>query len=75
MSTHVDDATGEVRPESPPGPGNDGPGELGQTKAFELLGNDRRRYALHHLMRTESAEIGELAEHVAAWENRGRARL
>lgn len=66
MSASAADPTGET---APSGPVDEGPGELTQTEAFELLGNDRRRYALHHLMDVESAEIGEIAEHVAAWEN------
>lgn len=37
--------------------------------AHALLSNHRRRYALHHLKRAESTELGELSEQVAAWEN------
>lgn len=37
---------------------------------FQILSNQRRRYALHYLRREEeSAEIGELATQIAAWEN------
>jgi len=37
---------------------------------FDLLSNHRRRYALHYLQRHgEEATLGELADHVAAWEN------
>lgn len=37
---------------------------------FQVLGNQRRRYALHYLKRHENpVEIGELATQVAAWEN------
>jgi len=36
---------------------------------FELLSNHRRRYALHHLKHNgPTAELGELAEQIAAWE-------
>jgi hypothetical protein len=43
--------------------------ELDQTEVFELLGNDRRRHALHHLMtREEGCNIGELSRQIAAWE-------
>jgi hypothetical protein len=38
--------------------------------AFEVLNNHRRRYALHHLKRNgPEANIGELSEHIASWEN------
>jgi hypothetical protein len=38
--------------------------------AYELLSNQRRRYALHHLKRTDApSELGDLSEHVAFWEN------
>ncbi|WP_277555481.1 DUF7344 domain-containing protein [Halobaculum limi] len=69
MSTQSGDTGGDVGPDGPFSPDDDGPGELDRTEVFELLGNDRRRYTLHHLMRAKSAEISELAEHVAAWEN------
>lgn len=52
---------------------NEGTGHsrVSPDQGFDLLSNRRRRYALHHLYRTEhqTAEIGELSEHVAAWEN------
>ncbi len=36
---------------------------------FSLLSNQRRRYAIHYLKREEEpVALGELAEHVAAWE-------
>ena len=36
---------------------------------FDLLSNQRRRYAIHYLKREdEPVALGELAEHVAAWE-------
>lgn len=43
---------------------------LSRDDVFELLSNHRRRFALHHLQRNEAnADLGELSEHVAAWEN------
>ncbi|MCU4719002.1 DUF7344 domain-containing protein [Halapricum hydrolyticum] len=43
---------------------------LSRDDAFEILSNRRRRFALHHLQHNgERAELGELSEHVAAWEN------
>ncbi|MFP8952012.1 hypothetical protein ACLI4Z_03425 [Natrialbaceae archaeon A-arb3/5] len=36
---------------------------------FDLLSNQRRRYAIHYCKREdEPVALGELAEHVAAWE-------
>ncbi|RQG92097.1 DUF7344 domain-containing protein [Natrarchaeobius chitinivorans] len=36
---------------------------------FDLLSNHRRRYAIHYCKREEGpVTLGELAEHVAAWE-------
>ena len=48
----------------------DDPG-VSPDQGFDLLSNHRRRYTLHHLTRTErqTAEIGELSERIAAWEN------
>ncbi|MEY7848942.1 hypothetical protein AB7C87_07010 [Natrarchaeobius sp. A-rgal3] len=38
-------------------------------KIFDLLSNHRRRYAIHYCKREgEAVELGDLAEHVAAWE-------
>ena len=43
---------------------------LSRDDAFEILSNRRRRFALHHLQHNgERAELGELSERVAAWEN------
>lgn len=43
--------------------------ELSPTAIFELLADDRRRYALHHLSRTVGAvPLGELAEQIALHE-------
>jgi hypothetical protein len=37
---------------------------------YEVLGNRRRRFAIHYLKRNgPRAALGTLAEHVAAWEN------
>ncbi|ELY48725.1 DUF7344 domain-containing protein [Natronorubrum bangense] len=41
----------------------------GQGEIFDLLSNQRRRYAIHYCKREgEPVELGDLAEHVAAWE-------
>jgi hypothetical protein len=38
-------------------------------KIFDLLSNHRRRYAIHYCKREDCpVELGDLAEHVAAWE-------
>lgn len=38
-------------------------------EVFDLLSNQRRRYAIHYCKREDGpVELGELAEHVAAWE-------
>jgi hypothetical protein len=43
---------------------------LSHDDVFEILSNRRRRFTLHHLQRNvDRAELGELSEHVAAWEN------
>jgi hypothetical protein len=43
---------------------------LTRDDTFEILSNHRRRFALHHLQQNgETAQLGELSEHVAAWEN------
>ncbi|WP_306054098.1 DUF7344 domain-containing protein [Natronococcus wangiae] len=43
--------------------------ELDQGEIFDLLSNHRRRYAIHYCKReNEPVELGDLAEHVAAWE-------
>jgi hypothetical protein len=49
--------------------GTDGE-ELSPDDVFHVLQNRRRRYALHFLkQQDETAEIGEVAQQVAAWEN------
>jgi len=50
------------------GQNTDGP-QLSTDEAFKLLSNHRRRYAVHHLQREGDAEIGDLSQQVAAWEN------
>lgn len=43
---------------------------LDYNDCFDLLSNHRRRYTLHYLERNNGrAELGELAEQLAAWEN------
>lgn len=43
---------------------------LSQEQIFEVLSNQRRRYAFHYLKRTDrEVYLRELAERVAAWEN------
>lgn len=52
-----------------------GPGEsssaVTRDDIYEMLGNQRRRYALHYIERRGPAEVElrDLAERVAAWEN------
>ncbi|WP_049969090.1 DUF7344 domain-containing protein [Haladaptatus cibarius] len=43
---------------------------LSRDVVFQILSNQRRRYALHYLRQHEQpVEIGELATQIAAWEN------
>lgn len=50
------------------------PGQLSQAEIFEVLSSNRRRYVLHHLKQRQGpAELGELAERIAGWEN-GKSR-
>ena len=45
-------------------------GGVSYDECFDLLSNHRRRYALHYLKYNgDSATLGELSDHVAAWEN------
>lgn len=54
----------EDRPRASPGDART------EERVFQVLANRRRRYALHYLLRNEAPfELGELADHVAAWEN------
>jgi len=44
--------------------------EVSYDETFDLLSNHRRRYTLHYLKSNgEHAEIGQLSDYVAAWEN------
>ena len=44
--------------------------DLTPTTIFNLLANDRRRYALHYLSQTVGAvSLGDLAEQIALWED------
>lgn len=44
--------------------------DLSQDEIFGILSNQRRRYAIHHLHQNgDRADLGELAEKIAAWEN------
>lgn len=47
------------------------PAALSRDDIFELLSNQRRRYVLHYLKQRngETTVLGDLSEHVAAWEN------
>jgi hypothetical protein len=48
----------------------DAEGVVSSDALYELLGNRRRRYALHYLMqRDDPVPVTELVEQVAAWEN------
>lgn len=49
---------------------NGSSGELSDDELFEVLANRRRRYAVHALKQEadEAAELGDVAEQVAAWE-------
>ena len=44
--------------------------DLSYDESFDLLSNTRRRYALYYLRRNgEAATLGDLSDHIAAWEN------
>ncbi|WP_049922023.1 DUF7344 domain-containing protein [Halopiger djelfimassiliensis] len=44
-------------------------GNSNRGEVFDLLSNHRRRYAIHYCKREDGpVELGDLAEHVAAWE-------
>jgi hypothetical protein len=44
--------------------------DLSRDEIFEILSNQRRRFTLHHLQQNgDRAELGDIARHVAAWEN------
>lgn len=42
---------------------------LGKNTSFHLLESQRRRWVVRYLTREGSAELGDLAEQIAAWEN------
>ena len=43
--------------------------DLSATQVFALLANERRRFALHHILQTVGAiHVGELADQIARWE-------
>lgn len=47
-----------------------GTDSLGRAAVFEILRNERRRYAFHYLrQRDEPVSLASLSEQVAAWEN------
>lgn len=44
--------------------------DISEDELFDVLSNQRRRFAVHLLKREEgSLEIGDMAEQIAAWEN------
>jgi hypothetical protein len=50
--------------------GQEFPEGLTRDELFHVLRNQRRRFAIHYLKReSEAVTLGELATHVAAWEN------
>ncbi len=53
------------------GTGGEPTTELTEDELFDVLANQRRRYAVHLLKREgdETVSIGEMAEQIAAWEN------
>lgn len=59
--------TGESQPTTAGTTGRDDQSQEGEI--FDLLSNQRRRYAIHYCKREgEPVTLGDLAEHVAAWE-------
>ena len=44
-------------------------GQISRETVYQTLRNRRRRFTLHYLKRVETADLGEVAEQVAAWEN------
>ena len=50
-------------------------GGLSENKVFEVLSNQRRRYAFHYLQHADrTVYLRELSERVAAWENQKEIR-
>lgn len=58
---------GRPEPNEPTPPTSESSG-VSKEEVFDVLSNHRRRYAVHHLIQTGETTLGELAEHVAAWE-------
>lgn len=52
------------------GGGGESDSEFATGEAYEILSNQRRRYAVHYLKQVDDAvSVRDLAEQVAAWEN------
>jgi hypothetical protein len=69
MAIKGDNAADNI--ELPLNEGDDDEVELSRDDVFDVLSNPRRRYALHALRGADGElELGEVAEQVAAWENR-----
>ena len=67
MSTRTQDGSVEAVPKEA-----ESAQEMSKNEVFELLSNERRRYAIHHVKQSDGAvELGALSEQVAAWENSG----
>lgn len=59
---------GRSQPDELTSPTPESTSELSKEEIFEVLSNHRRRYAVHYLIQSGESPLGELAEHVAAWE-------
>jgi hypothetical protein len=59
---------GRPEPNEPTPPSLESSSGLSKEEIFDVLSNHRRRYAVHHLIQNGETTLGELAEHVAAWE-------
>ncbi len=69
-SPSVGEGETPVRPGPEPEPEPAPPAEPSPDELFHVLRNQRRRFVLHHLKRTEEpVDVGDLATQVAAWEN------
>lgn len=69
-STDIASVRGDDENSGPGGVPDDEDESLAARDAFDILSNDRRRFALHYLMREEEApSLNELSRYVAAWEN------
>lgn len=69
MATLAEEARDVVTETTERGDGDGDAGSLERGEVFDLLSNRRRRYAVLYCKREEAAvSLGELAEHVAAWE-------